>query len=251
MPIISGAYLGIARSAVDAAMIAAAGSQDPITQRQIGLMRHRVQVAQWALDGALEVIAEVPEPSEERMMAALTAKREVALAAVEVCDLAMEVAGGSAFRKGSVIERAYRDVRPRRSIRSRPSRRCVGPVSSPSGYPPTSDRVVGTPGSHRPGVTGPRRATIRPADQPGARPPDGGFSSVVSMPLRVRTQDTTEFEFHISPTRASSRPHTAVGTEGSWSMIRTRRSGRVETRTGLSTAASMSGMTPSRQHRTS
>ncbi len=74
-------------------------------------MRHRVQVAQWALDGALEVIAEVPEPSEERMMAALTAKREVALAAVEVCDLAMEVAGGSAFRKGSVIERAYRDVR--------------------------------------------------------------------------------------------------------------------------------------------
>lgn len=111
MPIISGAYLGIARSAVDAATIAAAGSQDPITQRQIGLMRHRVQVAQWALDGALEVIAEVPDPSEERMMAALTAKREVALAAVEVCDLAMEVAGGSAFRKGSVIERAYRDVR--------------------------------------------------------------------------------------------------------------------------------------------
>jgi len=111
MPIISGAYLGIARSAMDAAVVAATGSHDPITQRQVGLMRHRIQVAQWTLDRALDVVADVPEPSEERMMAALTAKREVARAAAEVVDLAIDVAGGSAFRKGSVIERAYRDVR--------------------------------------------------------------------------------------------------------------------------------------------
>jgi alkylation response protein AidB-like acyl-CoA dehydrogenase len=35
----------------------------------------------------------------------------VAEACLEVVDLAMEVAGGPAFFRGSVIERAYRDVR--------------------------------------------------------------------------------------------------------------------------------------------
>ena len=41
----------------------------------------------------------------------MAAKREVALAGVEVCDLAMEVAGGSAYFRGRPIERAYRDIR--------------------------------------------------------------------------------------------------------------------------------------------
>ena len=41
----------------------------------------------------------------------MAAKREVALAGVEVCDVAMEVAGGPAFFRGSTIERAYRDIR--------------------------------------------------------------------------------------------------------------------------------------------
>jgi alkylation response protein AidB-like acyl-CoA dehydrogenase len=41
----------------------------------------------------------------------MIAKREIALAGVEVCDLAMEVGGGAAFFKGSVIERCYRDIR--------------------------------------------------------------------------------------------------------------------------------------------
>ena len=41
----------------------------------------------------------------------MLAKREIALAAIEVCDLAMEVGGRAAFDHGSPIERAYRDVR--------------------------------------------------------------------------------------------------------------------------------------------
>ena len=41
----------------------------------------------------------------------MTAKAEIARAGIEVCDLAMDVAGGPAFFKGSVIERAYRDIR--------------------------------------------------------------------------------------------------------------------------------------------
>jgi alkylation response protein AidB-like acyl-CoA dehydrogenase len=41
----------------------------------------------------------------------MMAKAEVAEAGIEVCDLAMDVAGGPAFFKGSAIERAYRDIR--------------------------------------------------------------------------------------------------------------------------------------------
>lgn len=47
----------------------------------------------------------------DTVAAVTAAKREVALAGIEVCDVAMDVAGGSAFRKGSPIERAYRDLR--------------------------------------------------------------------------------------------------------------------------------------------
>ena len=48
----------------------------------------------------------------------MAAKREIALAGVEVCDLAMEVAGGAAFFKGS------RD-------RARPTATSAPPSSTP------------------------------------------------------------------------------------------------------------------------
>ena len=112
LPIIAAVYLGIAESAADAAIAAAATkSDDPLVQRQVGLMKTRLRVAGWALDGAFEFIGDDPQPSMENVAAGMAAKREVALAGVEVCDLAMEIAGGSAYFKGSVIERAYRDIR--------------------------------------------------------------------------------------------------------------------------------------------
>lgn len=112
MPIISGVYLGLAQASMAAAVNAAAGkADDPVVQRQVGLMAHRLRVAGWALDRALDEVGDDPDPSEDRMLAALTAKREITLAAAEVCDLAIDVAGGAAFSKGSVIERNYRDVR--------------------------------------------------------------------------------------------------------------------------------------------
>ncbi len=111
-PIISGAYLGVAEAAYAAAVTTAAPrADDPLLQRAIGLMRHKLQVAEWTLDGALTLIGDDPAPSHDRFLAAMTAKAEVARAGVEVCDLAMDVAGGQAFFKGSVIERAYRDIR--------------------------------------------------------------------------------------------------------------------------------------------
>jgi alkylation response protein AidB-like acyl-CoA dehydrogenase len=112
LSIISPVYLGIAEAAFAAAVEAAARkADDPLVQRQVGLMSHRLQVASWALDRSLDEVGEDPAPSVDRLNAVLTAKREIALAGIEVCDLAMEVAGGQAFSRGSVIERCYRDIR--------------------------------------------------------------------------------------------------------------------------------------------
>jgi alkylation response protein AidB-like acyl-CoA dehydrogenase len=74
-------------------------------------MSHRLRVADWALQGALAAVGDDPAPSMETVAAVMAAKREVALAAIEVCGLAVEVAGRQGFDRGSPIERAYRDVR--------------------------------------------------------------------------------------------------------------------------------------------
>ncbi len=111
-PIITGAYLGVAEAAYDAAVAAAAPKADsPLVQRQVGRMRQRLQTAAWALDGALAAVGDDVQPSHETYLAVMLAKAEVAEAGLEVCDLAMDVAGGPAFFKGSVVERAYRDFR--------------------------------------------------------------------------------------------------------------------------------------------
>jgi alkylation response protein AidB-like acyl-CoA dehydrogenase len=112
MPIIAAVYLGVAEAAYDAALeVAMAKPDDAVVQRQIGLMAHRLRVASWALDGALDQVGDDPVPSVDTFTSVMLAKREIALAGIEVCDLAMEVAGGRAFYKGSVIERCYRDIR--------------------------------------------------------------------------------------------------------------------------------------------
>jgi alkylation response protein AidB-like acyl-CoA dehydrogenase len=111
-PIISGVYLGVAEAAFQAAVIAAAPKADNVlVQRQVGLMRQKLRVASWALDGALAAVGDDPTPSPETYLAVMLAKAEVANAGLEVCDLAMDVAGGSAYFKGSLIERCYRDIR--------------------------------------------------------------------------------------------------------------------------------------------
>jgi alkylation response protein AidB-like acyl-CoA dehydrogenase len=96
VPIISAVYLGVAESAFDAAVAAAATkSTDPVVQRAIGLMSTRLRVAAWALDGALRAVGDDPQPSMDTFAAVLAAKREIALAGVDVCDLAMEADGGA------------------------------------------------------------------------------------------------------------------------------------------------------------
>lgn len=111
-PIITAAYLGVAEAAY-AAAVEAVGTRcdDVVVQRQVGLMADRLRVAAWALDGAIAAVGDDAQPSMDVVVDVMAAKREVALAGIEVCDLAMDVAGGASFSKGSVIERCYRDIR--------------------------------------------------------------------------------------------------------------------------------------------
>lgn len=114
MPPIAAVYLGVAEGARDHAVAALASTPkaaDPVVQRQVGLMDNRLRVAGWALDGALAAVGEDPTPAMETVVAVMAAKREVALAGTEVCDLAMDVVGGATYARPSAIERAVRDVR--------------------------------------------------------------------------------------------------------------------------------------------
>ena len=110
--IISGAYLGVAESAyAEALRHAERRADDPSVQRAVGVIRDRLQTAEWALEGALAAIGDDPAPSYDGFLAVMTAKSVIARHGAEVCDVAMQVAGGPAFFRGSVIERAYRDMR--------------------------------------------------------------------------------------------------------------------------------------------
>jgi acyl-CoA dehydrogenase len=114
LPPITAVYLGVAEAARGHAVEAITGTpkaNDASTQRQVGLMDTRLRIASWALDGALSAVGDDPQPSMATVTAVLAAKREVALAGVEVVDLAMEVAGGAAYYRTSPIEQAYRDIR--------------------------------------------------------------------------------------------------------------------------------------------
>jgi acyl-CoA dehydrogenase len=114
IPPISAVYLGVAEAARDHAVARVTGTaraEDPTVQRQVGLMDSRLRVAAWALDGALAAVGEDPEPSMDTVVAVMAAKREVALAGAEVCDLALDVAGGAAYYRTLPLEQCVRDVR--------------------------------------------------------------------------------------------------------------------------------------------
>lgn len=114
MPPIAAVYLGVAEAARDHAVALVTGTpraEDPSVQRQVGLMDTRLRVAAWALEGALAIVGDDPEPSMDTVVAVMAAKREIAIGGVEVCDLALEVGGGAAYYRTHPIEQCYRDVR--------------------------------------------------------------------------------------------------------------------------------------------
>jgi acyl-CoA dehydrogenase len=114
IPPISAVYLGVAEAARDHAVAAVGGTpraDDPLVQRAVGLMDSKLRVAGWALDAAFAIVGDDPQPSMDNVVAVMAAKREIAIAGAEVCDLALEVAGGAAFYRTQPIEQCARDVR--------------------------------------------------------------------------------------------------------------------------------------------
>jgi alkylation response protein AidB-like acyl-CoA dehydrogenase len=110
-PIIAAVYLGIAEGAFAHALDHAAGrASQAMVQRRIGEMRHELQIAEWALKGALDTVGDDPAPSMSTVVAVMAAKRQIVLTAQRVTSLAMEAGGAGTFRSGSAIGRAHRDA---------------------------------------------------------------------------------------------------------------------------------------------
>jgi alkylation response protein AidB-like acyl-CoA dehydrogenase len=114
MPPIIAVYLGVAEAARDHAVALVAGTpkaEDPLVQRNVGRMGALLRSAAWALDGAMATIGDDPQPSMDNLAAVMAAKTAVTEAGLEVCDLAMEVAGGAGFYRTQPLERCLRDFR--------------------------------------------------------------------------------------------------------------------------------------------
>ncbi|MDZ7674526.1 MAG: acyl-CoA dehydrogenase family protein [Acidimicrobiales bacterium] len=119
-PVVAAVYWGIAASARDHAVERLASktvdgtmpaADDAGVQREVGLMDTRLRVAWWALEGALDDVGEPLQPGPETLETLMVAKRECVLAARDVVDRAMDVAGGGSYFRSSPIERCLRDVR--------------------------------------------------------------------------------------------------------------------------------------------
>ena len=145
-PIVSAVYLGIAEGALRDVIERTTGrASDLIVQRRVGLMRHRLQVASWALDGALDVVGDDPTPSMHAVASVMAAKREIVLAAADVDR------DGGRRRRGARVPQGL-------TYRARPPRRAGGPVppvrSGDHADPrrPVGSRSVDRPASRMEGV---------------------------------------------------------------------------------------------------
>src|SRR5829696_7027552 len=119
-PPVAAVYHGVAAAARDEAVRIVSGrkdgedrplAEDPTIQRQIGTMDYLLRTSWWSLMGSLDELGDEYAPDERAFGTLMLAKRHVVTAATEVVNLAMSVAGGSAYFKRSPLEQAYRDVR--------------------------------------------------------------------------------------------------------------------------------------------
>jgi alkylation response protein AidB-like acyl-CoA dehydrogenase len=114
IPVIIGTYLGVAERARDRALDMVRGTskaEDPGTQRLAGLLVQKLQVARWALLGALADVGDDPKPDIGTVTHVNHAKLAVSDAITEACDIALQLAGGASFYRKAGIEQALRDVR--------------------------------------------------------------------------------------------------------------------------------------------
>jgi alkylation response protein AidB-like acyl-CoA dehydrogenase len=119
-PPVAAVYAGIAAGARDEAVRVISSrrtgdgralTEEPMVQRNVGLMDVKLRTLWWSLLGALNELGDDYAPDERTLETVMVAKRHVVTEAQAVVDIAMETVGGSAYFKSSPLERAYRDVR--------------------------------------------------------------------------------------------------------------------------------------------
>jgi alkylation response protein AidB-like acyl-CoA dehydrogenase len=113
LAVIASVYLGAAGSMRDRAlrMTAVRGADDPVKQRLAGLMTAEFRSAGWALDRLIADTTDEAVGSENHFIATMLAKRQVILASVSICELAMELLGSRSYMRALPFEQALRDVR--------------------------------------------------------------------------------------------------------------------------------------------
>lgn len=114
IPLIYSVYVGIAEAARDRALgFAAKRRSDPHLLSLVGGMENELAAARLAL-GELIAAADTDQPGPAVTSRVFIARTLAARAAIETVELAMQVAGGSAFYRGNGLERLFRDVQAAR-----------------------------------------------------------------------------------------------------------------------------------------
>ena len=114
IPLIYSVYVGIAEAARDRALgFAAKRRGDHHLLSLVGGMENELAAARLAL-GELIAAAGTDRPGPAVTSRVFIARTIAARAAIETVELAMQVAGGSAFYRGNGLERLFRDVQAAR-----------------------------------------------------------------------------------------------------------------------------------------
>jgi alkylation response protein AidB-like acyl-CoA dehydrogenase len=117
LPLLSSVYFGIARRALDLAILSAQTrtslrdgvalhAQKPAVQRQIAQAEIKLESASALVESVTH-----PEPGAWQALRALAAKEFATTTAREVVDIAVQVVGAASVSKRHELERLYRDVR--------------------------------------------------------------------------------------------------------------------------------------------
>lgn len=110
IPLVYSVYVGVAEAARDRAIqIAMKHNKDEQLCYKVGGLDNELMAAKLALQHMIST-AMVSQPSFETTNQIMTGRTLVAKAALNVADLAMEVAGGSAFYRKQGLEKLFRDV---------------------------------------------------------------------------------------------------------------------------------------------
>lgn len=109
IPLIYSVYVGVAEAARDRAIQLAMKRTDEHLCYLVGGLENELTSAKWALQHMIST-AEMSQPSFEVTNQVMTGRTLVAKAVLNVADLAMEIAGGSAFYRKLGLEKLFRDV---------------------------------------------------------------------------------------------------------------------------------------------